>query len=243
MVERGTGNVLFIQDHELVREVFFPNVHGGLKYVGERLFIPARTGFLERLDLHALQPEITVRAGIYLRNIEVSPEYVIAACLLPPTLVFFDHDLNRRKTLPLDGDPSAVTIGVFTLLHGALTMVPAFLWSMGWIQDLDPATYRLTFWGFGHPAQQINLCAMVGVWYALETLTVGGVPLNEKVCGPAFVLPAAAGEPAPETAAPAAARPRFAAPGVFVLAIAFLVFFALAYTANWLHLAKAWEIK
>ncbi len=109
VVERGTGNVLFIQDHELIREVFFPNVHGGLKYVGDKLFVPARTGFVMRLDLPTVRPELTVRAGIYLRNIEVSPEHVIAACSLPPSLVFFDHDLTWKKTILLDADPSAVT--------------------------------------------------------------------------------------------------------------------------------------
>ncbi len=83
---------------------------------------------------------------------------------------------------------AAATIGVYALLHGALAFIPAFLWSMGWIKDIDPAAYRLTFWGFGHPAQQINLCAMVGVWYALSTFTVGALPVNEKVCRTAFVL-------------------------------------------------------
>lgn len=83
---------------------------------------------------------------------------------------------------------AAATIGIFTLLHGALTMIPAFLWSVGLVKELDPGAYRLTFWGFGHSAQQINLCAMVGIWYGLSQLTVGGSPINEKVCRTAFIL-------------------------------------------------------
>jgi len=44
------------------------------------------------------------------------------------------------------------------------------------------------FWGFGHSSQQINVCAMVAVWYLLGTLTVGSVPVNEKVSRIAFSL-------------------------------------------------------
>ena len=45
---------------------------------------------------------------------------------------------------------------------------------MGWIQ-LDPEVYRLLFWALGHASQQINVAAMVSVWYLLAGLTVGGV--------------------------------------------------------------------
>jgi cytochrome c oxidase subunit 1 len=48
--------------------------------------------------------------------------------------------------------------------------------------------YRLVWWGLGHPSQQINVTAMVAVWYLLGTLTVGALPINEKVCRTAFLL-------------------------------------------------------
>ncbi|MCO6432072.1 MAG: cbb3-type cytochrome c oxidase subunit I, partial [Deltaproteobacteria bacterium] len=44
------------------------------------------------------------------------------------------------------------------------------------------------FWGLGHSSQQINVAAMVAIWYLLAGLTVGGVVLNEKVSRTAFVL-------------------------------------------------------
>jgi cytochrome c oxidase subunit 1 len=44
------------------------------------------------------------------------------------------------------------------------------------------------WWGLGHQSQQINVCAMVSVWYFLATLTVGARPLNQAVCRGAFVL-------------------------------------------------------
>ncbi|MBI2869845.1 MAG: cbb3-type cytochrome c oxidase subunit I [Chloroflexi bacterium] len=82
----------------------------------------------------------------------------------------------------------AAIIGVFTLLAGAAAFVPTFLWSIGLMPSLDPGIYRIVFWAFGHPAQQVNLAATVAVWYALATLTVGAQPLNEKLSRFAFLL-------------------------------------------------------
>ncbi|MBI4614281.1 MAG: c-type cytochrome [Planctomycetes bacterium] len=108
VVERGTGNILFLVDGRLVREIFFPNVHGGLKYQGEHLFVPARTGFLLRVNLRTLEPEVSVRAGIYLRNAEVCGNRVVAACSLPPSLAVFDLDLALVSVVPLPDEPTAV---------------------------------------------------------------------------------------------------------------------------------------
>ncbi|MEK7691348.1 MAG: cbb3-type cytochrome c oxidase subunit I, partial [Bdellovibrionota bacterium] len=85
------------------------------------------------------------------------------------------------------GGLTAAIIAVITLLHGALIMVPTFLWSLG-LMEMDPQIYRLVFWALGHSSQQINVAAMVSVWYLLAGLTVGGVVLNEKISRVAFVL-------------------------------------------------------
>jgi cytochrome c oxidase subunit 1 len=53
---------------------------------------------------------------------------------------------------------------------------------------IDPGFYRNLFWSFGHSAQQINLAAMVAIWYALAAITTGAVPLNEKLSRLAFIL-------------------------------------------------------
>jgi cytochrome c oxidase subunit I len=76
---------------------------------------------------------------------------------------------------------------VITLLHGAAIYIPTWLWSMG-IMEVDPQVYRLVWWGLGHSSQQINVAAMVAIWYLLATLTVGGVVLNQKISRIAFVL-------------------------------------------------------
>ncbi len=85
------------------------------------------------------------------------------------------------------GAMAAAAIAAVTLLHGAIIYVPTFLWSLDAMQ-VDPQVYRLVWWGLGHSSQQINVAAMVSIWYLLGALTVGAVVLNEKVSRTAFVL-------------------------------------------------------
>ena len=54
--------------------------------------------------------------------------------------------------------------------------------------NVDPQVYRMVWWALGHSSQQINVAAMVAVWYLLGALTVGAVVLNEKISRTAFVL-------------------------------------------------------
>jgi cytochrome c oxidase subunit 1 len=53
---------------------------------------------------------------------------------------------------------------------------------------MDAEVYRLVWWGLGHSSQQINVAAMVSIWYLLGALTVGAVVVNEKISRTAFVL-------------------------------------------------------
>ncbi len=99
-----------------------------------------------------------------------------------------DHTYEGAVPLVVFGATAAAIIAVVTVLHGAVVMIPTFLWSMGWIENVDPAWYRITWWGLGHMSQQVNVCAMVSIWYLLATLTVGAKPLNQAVCRTAFVL-------------------------------------------------------
>jgi cytochrome c oxidase subunit 1 len=85
------------------------------------------------------------------------------------------------------GGLTAAIIAVVTLLHGAIIYIPTFLWSLN-LMEMDAQFYRLIWWGLGHSSQQINVAAMVAVWYLLGGLTVGAVVLNEKVSRWAFVL-------------------------------------------------------
>ncbi len=99
-----------------------------------------------------------------------------------------EHSYSGSLPLVTFGALTAAIIAVVTLLHGAIVYIPTFLWSVGWIASIDPEFYRLIWWGLGHSSQQINVAAMVSIWYLLGALTVGGVVLNEKVSRMAFAL-------------------------------------------------------
>jgi len=106
------------------------------------------------------------------------------------TIYIAKRDRTYEGSVPLVvfGATAAAIIAVLTLVHGAAVMIPTFLWSLGYIAEIDPAWYRITWWGLGHMSQQVNVCAMVSIWYLLGTLTVGSKPLNQAVCRGAFVL-------------------------------------------------------
>ncbi len=111
-------------------------------------------------------------------------------------ILFFGNLMIARRertygdSLPLVtyGLMTAAIIAVITLASGALIYVPTFLWSLGLIENIDPAMYKLIWWGLGHSSQQINVAAMVSIWYMVSFLTVGGTSINEKVSRTAFVL-------------------------------------------------------
>jgi len=99
-----------------------------------------------------------------------------------------DHTYEGSVPLVVFGAIAAAIIAVVTLLHGAVVMIPTFLKSIHVLENVDPLWYRATWWGLGHMSQQINVCAMVSVWYLLGTLTTGAKPISQAVCRGAFVL-------------------------------------------------------
>jgi cytochrome c oxidase subunit I len=105
------------------------------------------------------------------------------------SLVVAKRERTYEGSVPLVtfGATTAAIIAVITLGHGAAIYIPTFFWSLG-IGNVDPQVYRLVWWGLGHSSQQINVAAMVSIWYLLGGLTVGAVVLNEKISRTAFVL-------------------------------------------------------
>jgi len=104
-------------------------------------------------------------------------------------LVVAKREKTYEGSVPLVtyGALTAAAIAAVTLLHGAIIYIPTFLWSLD-MMNVDAQMYRLIWWGLGHSSQQINVAAMVSIWYLLGALTVGAVVLNEKVSRTAFVL-------------------------------------------------------
>ncbi|MDX1568110.1 MAG: cbb3-type cytochrome c oxidase subunit I [Longimicrobiales bacterium] len=94
------------------------------------------------------------------------------------------------KALPL------ITFGAFAtsiiafeaLVGGLATYVPTFLWSVGLMESIDGEWYRQMYWTIGHGSQQINLAAMVTVWYFMTYLVGGAEVVSEKVSRTAFIL-------------------------------------------------------
>jgi cytochrome c oxidase subunit I len=121
---------------------------------------------------------------------------MVAVGVLIAVGIFFANVVGARRdgyhtgTLPLVtfGFATAAIIAVFALGTGAVAYGAVFLASLGVVESVDPAFYRLFFWGIGHGAQQVNLAAMVAIWYALAGLTVGARPVNEGLSRIAFVL-------------------------------------------------------
>jgi cytochrome c oxidase subunit 1 len=114
---------------------------------------------------------------------------LIVTILFMATLVVAKKEKTYEGALPLVtfGALTANIIAIISILHGAIIYIPTLFWSMD-MMPMDPEVYRLIWWGLGHSSQQINVAAMVSVWYLLAGLTVGGVVLNEKISRSAFML-------------------------------------------------------
>jgi cytochrome c oxidase subunit 1 len=106
------------------------------------------------------------------------------------TLYIAKRDKTYSGSVPLVvfGATTAAIIAVVTLLHGALVMIPTLLWSLDLTAAPDAGWYRLVWWGLGHQSQQVNVAAMVSVWYLMGTLTTGAKVLNQAVSRGAFLL-------------------------------------------------------
>jgi len=106
------------------------------------------------------------------------------------TLVIAKEEKTYEGSIPLVtfGALTACIIAVFTIASGAIILIPTYMWSMGWINHIDPVMYRLVWWALGHSSQQINVAAHVSVWYAIAAIVFGARPLSEKVSRTAFFL-------------------------------------------------------
>ncbi len=106
------------------------------------------------------------------------------------TLVIAKEERTYEGSVPLVtfGALTAAIIAVFTLASGAVILIPTWLWSLGYINHIDPVMYKLVWWAMGHSSQQINVSAHVAVWYAVAAILLGAKPLSEKASRLAFLL-------------------------------------------------------
>jgi cytochrome c oxidase subunit 1 len=94
------------------------------------------------------------------------------------------------KTLPLVVFGAFVTsiIAVEAILGGIAAFGYALVWQLGFIETVNSGIYRQLYWIVGHGTQQINLLAMITVWYFLTHVVGGAVVASEKVSRSAFIL-------------------------------------------------------
>lgn len=110
--------------------------------------------------------------------------------------IFFGTLVIAKAEKTYEGSVSLVTFGgitaaiiaVFTIVSGAIILIPTLLWSLGFIAEIDALAYRLIWWGFGHSSQQINVSAHIAVWYAIAAIVFGAKPMSEKVSRLAFLM-------------------------------------------------------
>ncbi len=135
-------------------------------------------------------PPLTAHPLYYLGVLLFAVGVLVACIIFFANIVVARRERTFEGSLPLVvyGLVAAAVIAIYALGTGAVAYGMLFLDSIGIIDGVDPATYRLFFWGIGHGAQQVNLAAMVAVWYALIALTLGGRPVNEGLSRFAFLL-------------------------------------------------------
>ena len=106
------------------------------------------------------------------------------------TLVVAKNEKTYEGSVPLVtfGAITAAIIAVFTIVSGAIILLPTLAWSLGIVSHIDSLMYRLVWWAFGHSSQQINVAAHIAVWYAIASIVFGAKPLSEKVSRMAFLL-------------------------------------------------------
>ncbi|MFN0315170.1 MAG: cbb3-type cytochrome c oxidase subunit I [Burkholderiales bacterium] len=130
------------------------------------------------------------KPAFYLGLILFAVGGLIASFIFLGTLVIAKAENTYEGSIPLVtfGALTACIIAVFTIASGAIILIPTFLWSVGYIQHIDPLMYRIIWWGMGHSSQQINVAAHVSVWYAVGAIAFGAKPMSEKVSRVAFLL-------------------------------------------------------
>jgi cytochrome c oxidase subunit 1 len=115
---------------------------------------------------------------------------LIACFVFFGTLVVAKRDKTYQGSVPLVtfGAIVAAIIAVFTIVSGAIILVPTYLLALGLISNVDPLIYRTIWWAFGHSSQQINVAAHISIWYLVAALAFGAKPMSERVSRGAFLL-------------------------------------------------------
>jgi cytochrome c oxidase subunit 1 len=159
---------------------------GSAVWINVELFTTSSPDSAPLLTSYAPLPS---SAGFYLGAIVFILGTIIAA--LPFLIsIWQEKKEHPNRSLPLVSFGAFITaiVAVEALLGGLITYVPTYLWRIGILEHIDAAWYRQMYWIIGHGSQQINLLAMITVWYFLTHVVGGAEVLSEKVSRTAFIL-------------------------------------------------------
>src|SRR5690606_1484165 len=128
--------------------------------------------------------------SFYLGLIVFAVGALIACGVFFGTMVVAKREKTYEGSVPLVtfGAMTAAIIAVFTVLSGAIILIPTFFMSVGVLKNVDPLVYRVIWWALGHSSQQINVAAHISIWYAVAAIAFGAKPMSERVSRGAFLL-------------------------------------------------------
>jgi len=128
--------------------------------------------------------------SFYLGLVVFAVGALVACGVFFGTLVVAQREKTYEGSMPLVtfGAMTAAIIAVFTLLSGAIILVPTLFMSWGLVDHVDPLAYRIIWWALGHSSQQINVAAHISIWYAVAAILLGAKPMSERVSRGAFLL-------------------------------------------------------
>lgn len=135
-------------------------------------------------------PPLVASPVFYLGYIVFAAGVLLAIGNFAMTIAAARAERTYEGSLPLltYGVAVAAILALLAILSGLVALIPAWLYSQGWISNVEPIVYRGWFWGLGHTLQYVNVVAMVVAWYGIVALALGAGPVNQKFTRFGFVL-------------------------------------------------------
>lgn len=135
-------------------------------------------------------PPLVASPVFYLGYIVFAVGVLIAIGNFAMSIAAAKAERTFEGSLPLltYGVAVAAILALLAILAGLVALIPAWLFSQGWISNVEPIVYRGWFWGLGHTLQYVNVVAMVVAWYGIIALALKAGPVNQKFTRFGFVL-------------------------------------------------------
>jgi cytochrome c oxidase subunit 1 len=135
-------------------------------------------------------PPLVAHPVFYLGYLVFAVGVLLAIGNFAMSILVARNERTYEGSLPLltYGVAVAAILALLALLSGLVALIPAWLYSQGWVSNVEPIVYRGWFWGLGHTLQYVNVVAMVVAWYGIAALTLKAGPVNQKFTRFGFVL-------------------------------------------------------